>query len=138
MSGLKKVDSYDVELVAGAEADTKSAALKPGNTTRALRVGDILFDDNGTRLADNSAAEKLAWKAYADQAEADAVSTAAADATNKDSALETSLKAYADKAEADAIIEAGRRDGIVQGGITALEAKLNATNFGNRSRGCSF
>ena len=86
----EKIDSYEVELVAGAEADTKGAALKPVNTTKALRVGDILFDDNGTRLADNSAAEKLAWKAYADRAEQDAI----AEATRRDNALETSLKAY--------------------------------------------
>ena len=89
----EKIDSYEVELVAGAEADTKGAAVKPVNTTKALRVGDILFDDNGTRLADNSAAEKLAWKAYADRAEQDAI----AEAVKKDGALEAKLQTNIDK-----------------------------------------
>ena len=39
-------------------------------------MGDILFDDNGTRLAETSLADKPAWKTYADQAEQDAIEAA--------------------------------------------------------------
>ena len=77
----------------GAETNTKSATVKPANKTKALRLGDILFDDNGTRLADNSAADKLAWKSYAEQAETDAV----AEAVKKDGALEAKLQTNIDK-----------------------------------------
>ena len=79
----EKTDGYEVALIEGAEADTKAAAAKPANATTALRVGDILFDDNGTRLAETSLADKPTWKTYADQ---------------QDGALETKLKAYADQA----------------------------------------
>ena len=74
----EKTDGYEVVLIEGAEASTKAAAAKPANATQALRVGDILFDDNGTRLAETSLADKPAWKAYADQ---------------KDGALDTKLQA---------------------------------------------
>ena len=63
----EKTDGYEVALIEGAEAGTKAAAAKPTNATQALRVGDILFDDNGTRLAETSLADKPAWKTYADQ-----------------------------------------------------------------------
>ena len=56
-------------------------------------------------------------KSYADVAEADAVSTAAGDATTKADAALASAKTYADTAESDAIAsantEAGRLDAIV-------------------------
>jgi len=56
-------------------------------------------------------------KSYADVAEADAISTAAGDATTKADAALASAKTYADTAESDAIAsantEAGRLDAIV-------------------------
>ena len=52
-------------------------------------------------------------KSYADVAEADAISTAAGDATTKADAALASAKTYADQAELDAEAEAGRLDAIV-------------------------
>ena len=92
----EKTDGYEVVLIGGVEANTKDAAAKPANATQALRVGDILFDDNGTRLAETSLADKPAWKTYADQkatkAEQDAIAEAQKDAAKKDGALDTKLQ----------------------------------------------
>jgi len=58
------------------------------------------------RTAVATAANKLVWEAYADQAEADAESAAATDATTKADQALVDAKAYADTAETDAIASA--------------------------------
>ena len=58
------------------------------------------------RTAVSTAANKLVWEAYADQAEADAESAAATDATTKADQALVDAKAYADTAETDAIASA--------------------------------
>ena len=94
----QKLDAYTVKYIEGTESDSEATAQKPVNNTNALRVGDILFDDNGTRSANNSLADKNLSDTF--------------------DALEVLLKAYADQAESDAITAASGKD-------TALETKLN-------------
>ena len=83
-----------------------------------------------------------AYQSYADQAEADAVATAALDATNKAnaaeaaansytddeiSALDLSLKAYADQAESDAVSTASA-DATTKANAAQAAAELTASN----------
>jgi hypothetical protein len=94
--------------------------------------------DAGAYTDGRETAITAAYQAYADQAEADAISTASADATSKAdaaeasansytddevSALDLSLKAYADQAEADAVTSANSyTDGRETAITTAYQA----------------
>ena len=92
-----------------AEADAEAAAASDA-TTKANAAQTAAVQHTDTReIAINSAwaqadtAQTTALQAYADTAEADAISTAAGDATTKADAALVSAKAYADTAEADAV-----------------------------------
>lgn len=79
---------------------------------RALSATAAAYDPAGSAATAESNANSYtdareiaittAYQTYADTAEADAIATAAADATAKDTALSTALQTYADTAEADA------------------------------------
>ena len=79
---------------------------------RALSATAAAYDAAGSASAAEASANSYtdgeiatldaSLKTYADTAEADAIATAAADATAKDTALSTALQTYADTAEADA------------------------------------
>ena len=90
---------------AAAEAAAVSAnTALSGTLSSAITTGDA----NVTTAAATDATTKadaalVSAKAYADTAEADAISTASSDATTKADAALVSAKAYADTAEADAI-----------------------------------
>jgi len=64
-------------------------------------------------------------KAYADQAEADAETAAAADATSKANAALASAQSYADQAEVDAIASAEAKD-VVRAAAAASDATAKA------------
>ena len=54
----ERLDSYRAELILGDETSKESDALRPQNDGAGLLVGDILFDDNGTRSADSARADQ--------------------------------------------------------------------------------
>jgi hypothetical protein len=92
-----------------AEADAEAAAATDA-TTKANAAQTAAVQHTDTReIAINSAwaqadtAQTTALQAYADTAEADAISSAASDATTKADAALVSAKTYADQAEADAV-----------------------------------
>ena len=64
------------------------------------------------RTAISTAANTTAWEAYADQAEVDAESAAATDATTKADQALVDAKAYADTAESDAVASAESKDAV--------------------------
>jgi len=64
------------------------------------------------RTAVSTATNTTAWEAYADQAEVDAESAAATDATTKADQALVDAKAYADTAESDAVASAESKDAV--------------------------
>lgn len=99
-------------------ADNATHADAAGKVDNALTV--TLENGTDTVVYDGSAAKSvdlsgLATKAYADQAEADAISTAAADAKSKADAALASAKTYAE-GEADAAEAAAKSyaDGLIE------------------------
>jgi hypothetical protein len=78
-----------------------------------LAEGSNLYYTNAradARTAISTAANTTAWEAYADQAEVDAESAAATDATTKADQALVDAKAYADTAESDAVASAESKD----------------------------
>ena len=65
-----------------------------------------------SRTAVATATNTTAWEAYADQAEVDAESAAATDATTKADQALVDAKAYADTAESDAVASAESKDAV--------------------------
>ncbi|MEM9423178.1 MAG: hypothetical protein AAF975_00140, partial [Spirochaetota bacterium] len=62
----ERKDSCVIRFLAGRDAVSEAAAVPPKNSSTALRVGDILFDDNGTRsvddtLEDKGLSERIVW-----------------------------------------------------------------------------
>jgi hypothetical protein len=110
---------------------TASAYDAAGSADAALVDANSYTDGRETAIT-------AAYEAYADQAEADAISTASADATSKANAalasaksytddevsdLDLALKAYADQAEADAVTAA---NSYTDGRETAITAAYEA------------
>ena len=54
----ERLDSYRASFILGDESSKESDALRPQNDGAGLLVGDILFDDNGTRSADSARADQ--------------------------------------------------------------------------------
>ena len=68
-----------------------------------------------------------ATKEYADQAEADAISTAAADATQKATAAETNAKSYADGLIASLDVEDTAQEGKYISAVAEVDGKIQVT-----------
>ena len=93
-------------------ADSTTDDLDEGSTNlyftntrarQAISGGTGISYDNSTGIV--SVDNTIATKAYADQAEADAISAAAADATSKANAAEAAAIAYADSLDTDDVSE---------------------------------
>lgn len=86
-----------IEVLQGTDTTLQSNidTLAQTHATDKAALEQAIADEKSAREAADTAME-TAYKAYADQAEADAVATAAADATSKASTAETNAKAYAD------------------------------------------
>lgn len=98
-----------------ANADHATAAGKVDNTlTVTLEDGtSVVYDGSAVKSFDLTG---LATKAYANQAEADAISTAAADAKSKADAALAAAKTYADGIGSDSLDDAkDYADGLIAG-----------------------
>ena len=132
------LDEAGLAQVKGVKVDNATHADAAGKVDNALTV---TLEDGNSVVYDGSAAKSfdltgLATKAYADQAEADAISTAAGDATAKANKALEDAKAYADgigsgslddaKAYADGLIEAlDYTDAAVAGKYVSAVQEVN-------------
>ena len=108
-----RIDSAVANLVGGAPElldtlDEIAAAIADDENFSTTVVSDIAqgLTDAKAYTDTRETAITTAYQSYADTAEADAISTAAADATTKADAALASAQTYADTAEADAIAAA--------------------------------
>ena len=118
-------------------AATITTALAAASTDRAAIRSEFAAADTAINTAwaaaDTAQTTSIttAYQAYADQAEADAISTASADATSKADAALASAQTYADTAEADAISTAAadatsKADAAETAAAADATAKANA------------
>ena len=91
------------ELDANAYTDTRETAITTAYTS-AIATASAAGSSGSNTYTDQEVANAItSMTVYTDQAELDAIATAATDATNKDTALQSAMQTYTDQAEADAI-----------------------------------
>ena len=86
--------------------ETKSATATADRGAIRTEISDLVGAKVGANIAADIVAAENSAKAHADQAEADAISTASADASSKANQALLDAKAYADVAESDAVAAA--------------------------------